>query len=66
MKSRAFAQFAFCARDAQEIKQTDPRMSARVYVGNLSSRTRERDLEDFFRRYHPRYIDLKGTFAFVV
>ena len=26
-------------------------MAARIYVGHLSSRTRERDLEDAFGRY---------------
>ena len=41
--------------------------TATVFVGNLSSRTRERDLDDLFRKYgRVERLELKSTFAFVV
>lgn len=41
--------------------------SRRVYVGGVSSRTRERDLEDVFARYgRINNVDVKNGFAFVV
>ena len=40
-------------------------MSTRVYVGGLSYRAREKDLERFFRKYgRVREISLKNGFAF--
>ena len=40
-------------------------MSTRVYVGGLSYRAREKDLERFFRKYgRLREISLKNGFAF--
>lgn len=42
-------------------------MSARVYVGRLSYRASERDIEHFFRGYgRIRDIVLKNGFGFVV
>ena len=42
-------------------------MSARIYVGRLSSRASERDIEHFFRGYgRIRDIVLKNGFGFVV
>uniref|UniRef100_A0AC34GTG0 RRM domain-containing protein n=1 Tax=Panagrolaimus sp. ES5 TaxID=591445 RepID=A0AC34GTG0_9BILA len=41
-------------------------MSSRVYIGNLSSRASERDVEDFFRGYGKiRDVILKSGFGFV-
>ena len=41
-------------------------MSTRVYLGGLSHRARERDVEKFFRKFgRIRDISLKNGFAFV-
>lgn len=41
-------------------------MATRVYVGGLSYRARERDVERFFRRYgRIREISLKNGYGFV-
>ena len=40
---------------------------SRVYIGNLSSRADERDIEDFFRGFgRIRAVMLKNGFGFVV
>jgi len=39
----------------------------RVYVGKISTRTREADIHDLFSKYgHVRHVDVKYGFAFVV
>ena len=39
---------------------------SRVYIGGLSSRTREKDIEKFVRKYgRVREISLKNGFCFV-
>ncbi|GLT70064.1 hypothetical protein SLA2020_421650 [Shorea laevis] len=44
----------------------DRRGGTRLYVGHLSSRTRSRDLEDWFSRYgRVRDVDMKRDYAFV-
>ena len=41
-------------------------MSTRVYVGGLSHRVRERDIEKFFRKYgRLREISMKTGFCFI-
>ena len=41
-------------------------MATRVYVGGLSHRCRERDIEKFFRKYGKlREISMKNGYAFV-
>lgn len=43
------------------------RMSTRVFVGGLTYRVRERDLEKFFRKYgRIKEVAMKNGFAFVV
>lgn len=42
-------------------------MSTRVFVGGLTYRVRERDIEKFFRKYgRIKEIAMKNGFAFVV
>lgn len=42
-------------------------MSGRIFIGNLSLRTRERDIEDKFERFGKiRGLDLKYGYAFLV
>ena len=42
-------------------------MSNRVYIGRLSSRTGERDIEKFFKSYGKvRFVMLKNGYGFVV
>jgi len=38
---------------------------SRIYVGGLSSRTRESDLYDFFYNYYPKRVDMKQGYGFV-
>ncbi|MFH4981385.1 hypothetical protein AB6A40_008094 [Gnathostoma spinigerum] len=59
------------AKDNSHIKNNmGARMESRIYVGNLPSNVRERDLEDLFYKYGKiSYIDIKNSrgacFAFV-
>ncbi|XP_063720156.1 serine-arginine protein 55-like [Symsagittifera roscoffensis] len=41
-------------------------MPAQIYLGDIPSECKERDVEDFFRKYgRIEKISMKGTFAFV-
>lgn len=50
-----------------EFQASLPNMTTRVYIGHLSSRATERDVEDFFRGFGKiRDVILKSGFGFVV
>ncbi|EPB68038.1 hypothetical protein ANCCEY_12875 [Ancylostoma ceylanicum] len=56
-------------RDAEERKKMG-REDTRIYVGNLPSDVREKDIEDIFAKYGKiRFVDIKGgrgpLYAFV-
>jgi arginine/serine-rich splicing factor 4/5/6 len=46
-------------------RDRDRRGNHRVYVGNLSSAVRVRDLEDLFYRYYPANVSVKEGFGFI-
>lgn len=49
-----------------QIDSSSSTMSSRVYVGGLSHRARERDVEKFFRKYgRIREISMKNGYGFV-
>ncbi|KAJ4451940.1 hypothetical protein ANN_03423 [Periplaneta americana] len=58
---------AYCSNNPPGRLLGESTMGTRVFVGGLTYRVRERDLEKFFRKYgRIKEIAMKNGFAFVV